>query len=130
MPRLKRARADATLPQKAKFTIVTGDAVIRMERAAKLAGVHPVVLEMGTKLIEGWRPTERKGVGAVFDLGDKDMQERGDDMLAMMLAGLRKVVRALGSGAVRAAGHRDGQRLCFFLRASAAPWSKAKKAGA
>lgn len=127
MPKVKAKGSLLKLPEKLKYAIVTGDAVIKMERAAKLAGIHPVILEMGSKLLETYKPEVGRGAGATFELADKQMQERGDDLLTMFVSGLKKVVRALGPGGVTAVGHRDGQRLNFLLRRAAGGPGRGKK---
>ena len=82
---------DVKLPDKLTFQHVTAKDLVVIKDAAKLAGIHPVVLEMGRYMLK--RPNE----GATFKLATPELKKQADAIHILFKAGLKKVVRALGA---------------------------------
>lgn len=98
------------LPNGAKFESIDGEGFVRIREAAKLGRVHPVVLEMGQRLLK-----KPNGTGAAFTLATPDLMKRAEDVEKMFKGGLRKVAKALdGEHKYKVKSHRDGNRLVFW----------------
>lgn len=91
MPKGVRA-ATFKLPEEFKIETINGQDFVRIQAAAKISGIHPVVLSMGQRLLKN--PSD----GGVFKLGDPDMMKNASAIEAEFVKGLRKVSKALGSG--------------------------------
>jgi hypothetical protein len=87
MPRGQATRVE--LPTNVKVEIIEGEGFIKIREAAKLGGVHPVVLEMGQRLLKN-----PGGAGAAFALATPELQKRADDIAKMFKTGLRRVAPA------------------------------------
>ena len=94
---------------KVKIEIVSGDGFIKIRDAARLSRIHPVVLEMGQKLIDS--PGK---AAARFNLATKDLKDNAEDLKKTMLAGLRKVAAYLGDGSLTPRCSRMGDSLNFW----------------
>jgi hypothetical protein len=108
MPRGVKNATTADLPA-LTFEVVKGESFMQVKAAAKLAGIHPTILEMGQRLLK--RPD---GEGAEFTLGTPDLLRRANDIETMFVAGLKKVARALGPGGLSVKCFRDEKRLVFW----------------
>lgn len=107
MPRIAKQ-----LPIPTTFEMVGGEMLVKAKAAAKLAGVHPVAMEIVRKL-QG-EPSK----GAVFVLGDKAMKEKALEIERALVSDLRKIVRAWGLG-FKAKSTREGDRLLFWFDSKA-----------
>ena len=94
---------------KVKIEIITGDGFIKIRDAARLSRIHPIVLEMGQKLIDS--PGK---AAARFSLATKDLKDNAEDLKTTMLTGLRKVARYLGDGTLTLKCSRIGDSLNFW----------------
>jgi hypothetical protein len=111
MPKAKVSTA--LLPRDAKFTIVDGQNFVRLREAAKLAGIHPVVLEMGKELLG-----RVGGSGASFALATPELQKAGEDIARTFKTGLRRFVKAMEPNKkIKLKAFRDGNRLVFWYAA-------------
>ena len=107
MPKGKRRNHTPVELPGLKIETVTGQKFIEIKAAAKLAGVHPVVLEVSQRLLRD--PNQ----GARFTLGTKEMQAKATEIEDMFRVGLKKVSKAMGHRyAVRS--HKDGDALVFW----------------
>jgi hypothetical protein len=103
MPKPKAVELPTTL----KFETISGQRFVEIKAAAKLAGVHPVALEMAQKLLKDLNQ------GARFVLADRKMEEKASAIEELFRAGLKKVAKAMGQRlAVRS--HKDGNSLVFW----------------
>jgi len=107
MRRVKKIETE--LPKIDKIAFLDGDKFIKIQSAAKLAGVHPAVLEMGQRLIG----TIGQECG-VFALTTKEHSARAEDIRAMFVKGLKKVVKALGPPGVGVKSVAEPERLVFW----------------
>jgi len=89
------------------------DGLIKIQKAAKLGGVHPAILEMGQRLLKS-----PGAEGGVLTLGTPDLKERAEDIRSAFVKGLRKVGGAMGDG-LAVKSHRDGDRLVFWYAKAA-----------
>ena len=104
------AKTDLVIPVGSKFGMIAGETFVQLKAAAKLAGIHPVVLEMGQRLLK--QPDSQ---GAAFDLATPEMLKRADDIEAMFVKGLKKVAGAFGSTPMNVKSYRDDKnRLVFW----------------
>ena len=94
---------------KVKIEIITGDGFIKIRDAARLSRIHPVVLEMGQKLIDS--PGK---AAARFSLATKDLKDNVEELKKTMLAGLRKVAGYVGDGTLTPRCSRIGDSLNFW----------------
>jgi hypothetical protein len=108
---MPKGKALATpLPRDAKFTIVDGQNFVRLREAAKLAGIHPVVLEMGKELL-----SRVGGSGASFALATPELQKAGDEIARTFKVGLRRFAKAMEpQKKIKLKAYRDGNRLVFW----------------
>lgn len=98
------------IPKSLKVEYVKGDAFVKLRDAAKLAGIPPVVLEMGQRLLRSGN-TE----GATFVLGTPDLKAKADDIMRVFKAGLRKVAKAFGTGGLAPRTYCDGEKIvCWY----------------
>lgn len=101
------------VPRDAKFTLVDGQNFVRLREAAKLAGIHPVVLEMGKELL-----SRVGGSGAAFALATPELQKAADDIARTFKTGLRRVAKAMEPNKkIKLKAFRDGNRLVFWYSA-------------
>lgn len=111
MPKGQRAVMD--IPEGAKFETLEGAKFVAVKDAARLGGIHPVVLEMGQRLIKSIG-----GAGAAFTLGTPDMVKRADDIASTFKLGLRKVAKALEPNKkIKVKVHQEANRLVFWYAA-------------
>lgn len=109
----KGTRTAVELPTSVKFEVVEGKKFIEIREAAKLAGIHPVVLEMGQRLLK-----DVGGAGAAFTLANEAMVKKADDIDAMFKTGLKRIAKAFEPNRkIRVKAHRDGNRLVFWYAA-------------
>lgn len=95
--------APLQLLDNAKVEYIAGRAFVPLREAAKLGKVHPVILEMGKRLLA--QP-------------NANMKTRAVEIEAMFMKGLRRIAKVLGNGtSVRVRSHRDGDRLVFWYAA-------------
>lgn len=113
-----KKRKGFILPEKLKFEIISGKTFIQTKSAAKLAGIHPVVLEMGKKLME-----QVDGQAAQFFLGTPDMERRATDIEVEFRNGLKKVAKAFGNS-LQVKSYREDNKLFFWYTQS---WSRKEK---
>lgn len=100
----------SVLPRDAKFQIIDGQPFVRLRDAAKLAGIHPVVLEMGKELL-----TRVGGSGAAFALATPDLQRNAEAIAKVFKVGLRRLAKALEpTKKIKVKAYRDGRRLVFW----------------
>lgn len=98
------------LPAEIKFQIVDGAAFVRLKEAAKLAGIHPVVLEMAAELLK-----RVNGSGASFALVTPDLQKNGLGIAAAFKSGLKRYAAAMEpTRKLKVKAYRDGNRLVFW----------------
>ncbi|MGH7185779.1 MAG: hypothetical protein ACREIB_05835 [Pseudomonadota bacterium] len=116
----KAAGGGHILPEKMKFEMISGVAFVKLKDAAKLAGIHPVVLEMGQRLLK-----KVDGEGAIFALGTAELQKHAEAIEAMIKAGLRKISKVFGPGGLAVKSVRDGERLVFWYRTGGSGIKKA-----
>lgn len=110
---MPKPKTPSLVPRDAKFTIVNGQDFLRLREATKLAGIHPVVLEMGKQLLE-----RIGGTGAAFTLGTPDMQKNADAIIATFKTGLRRFAKAMEpTKKIKLKAYRDGTRLVFWYTA-------------
>jgi hypothetical protein len=114
----RKVAAAFSLPDSLKIDFIKGESFIRAKQAARLAGIHPAILEMGQKLLQSV-----DGQAGVFVLGSQEMKTRAREIEELFVKGLRKVGRAFGSG-VTVKSSREGDRLLFWY---APGWGKAAK---
>lgn len=98
-----------TALDKVKIEIITGDGFIKIRDAARLSRIHPVMLEMGQKLIDS--PGK---AAARFSLATKDLKDNAEDLKKIMLSDLRKVAGYLGDGTLTPKCSRMGDSLNFW----------------
>jgi hypothetical protein len=105
--------AAALLPKDAKFQVIDGQNFVRLRDAAKIAGIHPVVLEMGKELL-----SSVGGRGASFALATPELQKNADALIATFKGGLRRFAKAMEPNRkLKLKAFRDGQRLVFWYSA-------------
>lgn len=110
---MPKATTTSLLPRDAKFTIVDGQNFVRLREAAKLAGIHPAVLEMGRELI-----TRVGGSGAAFALATPELQRNAEPIAKMFKLGLRRFAKAMEpTKKIKLKAFREGQRLVFWYTA-------------
>ena len=97
-----------------KFEVVGGEKFIEIREAAKLAGIHPAIIEMGQRLLK--KPGEE---GGVFQLTTSELQARGESIEQTFKAGLRKVAKAMGPGGLAVRSLREDLRITFWYRQGA-----------
>ena len=97
------------LPTGIRFETIDGGKFMQVKAAARMAGIHPVILEMGQRLLKS---QDREG--AAFVLATPEMQKRGDDIEAMIVKGLKRVAKASNTGAVNVKSYRQNDRLTFW----------------
>ena len=96
-----------------KFATIQGQDFIRVREASKLSGLHPVVLEMGQKLLSGGLDQ-----GAAFQLGTPQMQAKAGEIQAMVKTGLRRVAKAFKPNVkLKVKTLREPSRLVFWYSA-------------
>lgn len=106
----KGERVKLRIPDTAKYQIVGGPEFVRLRDAARLAGIHPVVLEMGKELL-----TRIGGSGASFALATPELQKSADEIAKVFKGGLRRVAKALEPNKkIKLKAYRDGARLVFW----------------
>lgn len=112
------------LPETVKLQFVDGKKFIEIKAAARLAGIHPVVLEMGRKLLEN-----PDGQGGVFLLATEQIRKQANEIEQVFRRGLQKVAKTLGPGGLAVKSYRDEERLVFwYARAGAAAKGKRQAA--
>lgn len=116
---MKKNRNLIELPKTAKVQFVDGKKFIEIKSAAKLAGIHPAVLEMGRRLLNN-----PDGEGGVFLLATAELQKAGNEIEEVVRAGLRKVARGLGPGGLAVKSYRDEDRLVFWYTLAGGPKAK------
>lgn len=116
---MPRPRQTLSIPVNLKFEILKGEAFMRVRQAAKLAGLHPAILEMGQRLLQ-----HAEAEAGVFQLATPEMKAKGDAIEEAFVKGLRRVARALGQN-VNVRSVREGDRLTFWY---AVKLGRAKKA--
>ncbi len=111
MPPAKKQREALPVAPDAKFAIIDGQNFIRIREAARLSNVHPVVIEMGQKLLK------TIGIGgASFELDSPKAKERADDIAKTFRGGLKRVAKTLEPARkIKVKSHRDGNRLVFWF---------------
>lgn len=111
---MPKGQAGRTLiPKDAQFQVVDGQNFVRLRDAAKLAGIHPVVLEMGAELLK-----RVGGSGASFALATPDLQRNGDDIAKVFKVGLRRFAKAMEPNKkIKLKAFKDGARLVFWYAA-------------
>ena len=97
----------------AKIEYIQGQPFLKLKEAAKLAGIHPVILEMGKRLLA--RPDVE---GGVFPLKGPEMQKNADAIEQQFVWGLRKIAKALSAIPLRVKSVREEERLVFFYAVS------------
>lgn len=97
------------IPAKAKITAIAGKELAGLAQAAKLSRTHPVIIEMGKRLL-----TQIGSDGGVFHLGDPALQAKAAELEREFVAGLKRVAVLLGPGNVATRSLRDGDRLVFW----------------
>lgn len=98
------------LPKDAKFTVVDGQPFVRLRDAARLAGIQPVVLEMGQTLL-----SRVGGSGAAFALSTPELVRSSDDIIKTFKTGLRRYAKAMEPNQkIKLKAFREGQRLVFW----------------
>lgn len=119
----KGKRTETVLPNHYKIQTIAGKEFIELRNAAKLAGVHPAVLEMGQILLKNLEQ------GGVFMLASRAKQEKATEIDEVFRSGLKKVIRSLGPGglSVKSLVDRDNDRIVFWLQ-SGGPGIKRKAA--
>lgn len=101
------------IPDSAKFQIVDGQPFVRLREAAKLAGIHPVILEMGAELLK-----RVGGSGAAFALATPDLQKSADAIAKAFKVGLRRYAKAMEPmKKLKLKAYKDGARLVFWYSA-------------
>jgi len=113
-----KKKKELVLPETLKFEIISGKSFIQTKSAAKLAGIHPVILEMGKKLMESV-----DGQAAQFFLGTPEMKRKAEDIESEFRSGLKKVAKAFGN-ALQIKSYREDNKLFFWYTQGR---SKAKK---
>lgn len=110
---MPRVSAVAGLLEGVKVTTIDGDAFIRLRDASKVSSVHPVVLEMGQKLLKSIG-----GTGASFELGTREMQAKAAEIDKTIRLGLKRVAKLFEPNRqVKVKSARDGNRLVFWYSA-------------
>lgn len=101
------------LPDTVKVVYLSGEPFIAIKAAARLAGIHPAVLEMAQRL------TKKPGTEAgLFELATVELRSKATEIEAVFVSGLRKAARALvGPGKLTVRSHREGNRLTFWYDA-------------
>jgi hypothetical protein len=104
------------IPNNAKFEVLSGEGFIKIREAAKLSGIHPVVLEMAQHLLKNPSTT-----GASFALATPDLQKRGADIAAMFKSGLKKCAKALDPTHICGVKvhHDDDRVVCWYVASHA-----------
>lgn len=99
------------LPNDAKWIVVDGQNFVRLREAAKLAGIHPVILEMGKELL-----TRIGGSGAAFALATPELQREADTIAKLFKAGLKRYAKAMEPNKkISPRVYRDGNRIvCWY----------------
>lgn len=101
------------LPDGSKFQVVDGQSFVRLREAAKLAGIHPVVLEMAGELLK-----RIGGSGAAFALATPELQRNADEIASTFKTGLRRFAKAMEpTKKIKVKAYKDGQRLVFWYAA-------------
>lgn len=101
-------KSNLVLPEKLKFESISGKQFIQVKSAAKLAGIHPVILEMGKKLMESV-----DGQAASFLLGTPEMLKKANEIENEFNKGLKKVAKAFGNS-FSIKSYRDDNKLYFW----------------
>lgn len=100
------------IPRGAQFAEINGVDFVRIREAAKLAGLPPLVLQMGQRLLD----CANLEKGVKFDLDTPDLKARGADLQKFFKTGLTRVVKALKPNvAYHVKAHRDGAKIVFWL---------------
>jgi hypothetical protein len=123
MPRGKRSVVPQ-LPATFRVSYLGGEKFVEIKAAAKLAGIHPAILEMGQRLLKA--PGRECGV---FQLGTEELQKRSAELRAMFVTGLKKVARAFAPAGMRVQSHATDDRLTFWYE-QGKPWGKKPAAAA
>lgn len=101
-----------TISPTAQFALVDGATFVRLQAAARLAGIHPVILEMGAQLI---KRIGNGGAGAAFQLETADLERNAAAITSMFKTGLRRYAKAIEpQKKIKVKSVRDGKRLVFW----------------
>jgi hypothetical protein len=111
----KSAKISTLIPSGLKVEYLTGDIAFQAQQVAAFTGIHPVIMEMGRKLVE------TPGSVARFKLADPKLKDATGDIQQEFLDGLRKVGKALAKDPVVVKSGRDGDSLVFWFAKS---WSR------
>ena len=107
-------KATQLIPATAQFAEINGQEFVRVREAAKLAGIHPVVLQMGQTLLNSVNLDR----GATFVLGTPEMKARAADIQKVFTTGLRRVAKAFKPNVkYKVRSHRESGRLVFWYSA-------------
>ena len=118
---MQKAKAGAMqLPAKMKVEYIKGPAFISLKRAAKLAGINSISLEIGQKLL-----TTVDGEGAILLLATPELIQRANDIEAIVRLDLRKIAKAIGPGGLSVKSVRDADKLAFWYTLGPGPRRKA-----
>lgn len=110
---MPKGQSVTVIPRDAKFAIVDGANFVRLREAAKLAGIHPVVLEMGRELL-----TRIGGSGASFALATPELQKSAGEIAKTFKRGLRRFAKAMEpTKKIKLKAFREGSRLVFWYSA-------------
>lgn len=108
----KTLNVSTVIPAGIKVEYLTRDTAIQAQQVAELTGIHPVILEMGRKLIEDPAKVAR------FNLADPKMKEAGEAIRDEFRKGLRRVGKALSKEPMVVKSSRDGDALLFWFAKS------------
>ena len=122
MPRAKGTVADLFGKGKLTVKIIKGDEFIRVRDAAKLAGIHPAIVEMGHKLL-----ADVGKAGGAFELGDASLKARAADIEAAFVVGLRRIAKVFAKEPLSVKSARGDDRLSFWYQPS---WARKAQKGA
>jgi hypothetical protein len=105
----KGVKAISVLPEKFTLEYVKGEPFIKLASAAKLAKIHPVILEMGQNLLKN--PQQ----AGIFILGNAELKRKVNDIEREFVRGLRKILLIFGGNKrMKVSSYLSEDRLHFW----------------
>jgi len=102
------------IPEKLTLTFIDGKKFIELRHAARLTGIHPVILEMAQRLLK--QPDTEAGT---FLLATQELKDKADQIETAFVAGLRRVAKHFGTAKMRPKCYREENRLSFWYEFAA-----------
>ena len=97
------------LPQALKIEYLKGQAFIELKAAARLAGIHPEILERARHLL-----ASEGSECCSFKLATPELLKAANEIEALFRTGLNRVAKVFGSVRFRVKSYRDETRLVFW----------------